>query len=101
MIPKMTQKERKKSIHDDKLRSSCLYDTEVLYVVYTGTASNFPKDTPIEVVPRCQKLSGLPYPQPKWIACSYYITDLDGDRMEVARERFGELEKGFEWIEEV
>jgi len=99
-MSKMTPEERKRKIHDDKLRSSCLYDTEVLYVIYTGKASNFPKDIPIKAIPRCEKQSGLPYPQPKWIACSYYITDLDGDRMEVARERFGELEKGFEWIEE-
>ncbi len=100
-MSKMTSEERKKHNYFVKLRSSCLYDTEVLYVIYTGNASNFPKNIPIKAIPRCEKQSGLPYPQPKWIACSYYITDLDGDRMEVARERFGELEKGFEWMEEV
>lgn len=97
----MISEERKRKIHDDKLRSSCLYDTEVLYVIYTGSASNFPKDTPIEARPRCQRNSLLPYPQPKWIACSYYVTDLDGDSACIARERFGKLEKGFEWMEEV
>lgn len=82
----------------DKLRASVLYKGEVLKVRYTGKASNFFKGQAIEAIPRYAKKSRLPYPQPKWIVCEYYITDSDGDSFPVARDRYGELYKGFEWV---
>jgi hypothetical protein len=82
----------------DKLRSSILHKGEVLKVRYTGNACNFFKGQVIEAIPRYAKKSGLPYPQPKWTACCYRITDSDGDYFEVAKDRYGELYKGFEWV---
>lgn len=82
----------------DQLRSSVLHKDEVLEVIYTGKAGNFPKNTPIPVHSRMACRSGLPYPEPKWVACDYYIIDTDGDRYQVARDRYGKLEKGFEWV---
>jgi hypothetical protein len=82
----------------DKLRSSTLYNGEVLKVRYTGKAGNFFKGQIIDAVPRMKHRTGLPYPWPKWIVCDYYITDSDGDAFPVARERYGELYKGFEWV---
>lgn len=88
----MTKKEM------DKLRGSVLYKDEKLKVIYTGNASNFPKNVEIETHSRFAKRSVLLYPNPKWIACNYYIYDLDGDLYKVATDRFGKLEAGFEWI---
>lgn len=82
----------------DKLRSSTLYGGEVLKVKYSGKAGNFFKRHIIDAISRKKKGSGLPYPQPKWVACYYYITDSDGDYFLVAEDRYGELEKGFEWV---
>ena len=81
----------------EELRSLCLYDDEVLTVRYTGKATNFPKDRLIKARPRFSKKSDLPYPQPKWTACDYYIEDLDGHTFCVAKDRFGKLSTGFEW----
>lgn len=80
----------------DKKRSSTLYMNEILYVEYKGELG-FPKGV-LEVRPRFARHSGLPYPQPKWIACDYYIEDLDGDNFKIANDRYGELYKGFEWV---
>lgn len=85
----------------DKLRSSTLYGGEVLRVKYSGKAGNFFKGQVIDAFPRMKKGSGLPYPQPKWVACSYYITDSDGDYFPVAEDRYGKLHKGFEWVKEI
>jgi hypothetical protein len=82
----------------DKLRSSVLYKNEVLKVRYNGKSSNFFKGEVIEANPRFAKHSNLPYPQPKWIACHYEITDEDGDKFKVSDDRYGELYKGFEWV---
>lgn len=82
----------------DQLRSSVLYRDEILKVICTANYGNFPKGVAIEARSRFARKSGLPYPEPKWIACDYYITDLDGDSYRVARERYGALEKGFEWV---
>jgi hypothetical protein len=82
----------------DKLRSSVLYKGEILKVRYIGNASNFPKNQEIDAVPRFAMKNGFPYPQPKWIACDYYVRDLDGDYFEVATERYGKLHKDFEWV---
>ncbi|MBV4450692.1 hypothetical protein KM792_13665 [Clostridium tyrobutyricum] len=82
----------------DKLRSSVLYENEVLKVRYLGKMSNFPKGQVIEAVPKFATKSNLPYPQPKWMACCYTITDLDGDSFEIAEKRYGKLYKGFEWV---
>jgi hypothetical protein len=84
----------------DKLRSSTLYSGEVLKVKYTGKYNNFFKGQVIDAVPRMKKRSGLPYPEPKWIVCEYYITDEDGDYFPIAEDRYGELYKGFEWVKE-
>ena len=88
----MTKKEM------DKLRSSTLYEGEKLKVIYNGKLSNFPKNTIIEAYPRYVRPSGLPYPQPKWIVCSYYVDDLDGDMFPVADTRYGKLKNGFKWV---
>lgn len=82
----------------DKLRSSTLYGDEVLKVKYTGNHGNFFKGKVIEARPHMKMNSGLPYPQPKWIASCYRIIDSDGDYFEVAKERYGKLKKGFEWV---
>lgn len=82
----------------DRMRSQTLYGDEVLKVRYNGRAGNFPKGIDIEAHPKMKKYSHLPYPEPKWIACEYYITDTDGDKYRVARERYGELAKGFSWV---
>lgn len=82
----------------DKLRSSTLYSDEILYVICTANYGNFPKSVPMVAKPRMKCKSGLPYPQPKWIACDYYIEDTDGDCYRVARQRFGEIDKGFKWM---
>lgn len=84
----------------DKLRSSTLYKDEELYVVCVADYGNFPKGIKIKATPRFKHKSGLPYPQPKWVVCDYYIYDLDGDSYRVAKERYGELEKGFEWVKQ-
>ncbi len=84
----------------DKQRASTLYAGEVLKVKYTGDAVNFHKGKVIDAVPRYAKKSGLPYPQPKWIVCEYYITDSEGDSFLVATDRYGELYPGFEWVRE-
>ena len=82
----------------DKLRSSVLYKDEILKVRYVGNKYwNF-KGKVFDAKPRHAKGSGLPYPQPKWIACDYRITDNDGDDFPVADDRYGELHKGFEWV---
>lgn len=83
-----------------KLRSSVLHKDEILYVTYSGPYGNFPKGVKIEAKGRMATRSGLPYPQPKWEACDYYIRDTDGDSYPIARERFGKLEPGFEWVRE-
>ena len=95
---KLSEEEKKKKQELDKLRSSCLYNDEVLRVIYTGKAINFPKNEIIYAKPKSARFSGLPYPQPKWIACEYYIEDLDGDYYKVAKDRYGDLEPGFEWV---
>lgn len=82
----------------DKLRSMTLHQGETLYVRYTGESCNFFKGDFIEAKPRMVKNSGLKYPQPKWIACDYYIEDSDGDSFKVATDRYGELYEGFEWV---
>lgn len=85
----------------DKLRSSVLYKGEVLHVRYVGKKySNFFNGAVIEARPRMCHKSRLPYPQPKWIACCYEITDSDGDTYPVAEERYGKLRPGFEWVRE-
>lgn len=91
-IENMTQAEK------EKLRASTLYEGEILKVRYKGKAANFPKNVDIEVYSCAAKKSGLPFPQPKWISCDYYIKDLDGDRYEIAEKRYGKLKKGFEWV---
>lgn len=92
MLEEMTKKEM------DKLRSSTLYADEELYVICTANYGNFPKGVPIKATPRMSCKSGLPYPQPKREACDYYIYDTDGDLYRVARHRYGETAKGFEWV---
>lgn len=82
----------------DKLRSSTLYTDEILYVVYTGNYGNFPKGEPIPAHSKFSRKSGLPYPYPKWVACDYYVYDTDGDLYQVAKERYGPLDKGFQWV---
>lgn len=82
----------------DRQRGSVLYQDEVLKVIYTGDACNFPKNTVIEARPKLARRSGLPYPEPKWIACDYWIYDLDGDPFNIAKDRYGKLHTGFEWI---
>lgn len=83
---------------NDKLRSTVLYEDEVLYVICRANYGNFLKDVQIEAKPRFVCKSGLPYPQPKWMVCDYYITDNEGDSYKVAKERYGKLENGFEWV---
>lgn len=82
----------------DKLRSSVLYKGEVLKVRYLGKSCNFFNGAVIEARPRMCHKSGLPYPQPKWIACCYEIEDSDGDTYPVAEERYGDMKKGWEWV---
>jgi hypothetical protein len=82
----------------DKQRSSVLYQGETLKVKHTGKSCGFFYGQVIDAKPRMCHKSGLPYPQPKWIACCYEITDEDGDRFPVAEERYGKLYKGFEWV---
>ena len=82
----------------NKLRSTVLHKGETLYVIYTGKLGNFAKNTPIPCKPRFAHKSGLPYPEPKWIASYYQIDDLDGDSFMVANERYGKLYKDFEWV---
>ena len=82
----------------DKMRSSTLYDKEILKVRYTGKAINFPKNELIDCIPYFKCKSGLPYPQPKWIACDYRITDNDGDDFPIAHDRYGKIYPGFEWV---
>lgn len=88
----MTKKEM------DKLRSSVLYKNEVLYVRYTGGGDIYFSGKIIEAKPKFAKHSGLPYPQPKWIACDYEIEDEHGQMLLVARDRYGRLHCGFEWV---
>lgn len=73
----------------DKLRSSVLYDNEPVEVMYNGRAANFPKGVALKAYPKMAKHSGLLYPQPKWIACDYYIVDTDGDKFKVDKHRGG------------
>lgn len=82
----------------DKQRSGTLYKGEVLRVRYVGKSCGFHNGKVINAVPRYVHKSGLPYPQPKWIPCEYVIEDEDGDKFIVAKERYGELYKGFEWV---
>lgn len=82
----------------DQLRSSILYEDEELYVICTANYGNFPKGVPLRATPGFTCKSGLPYPQPKYIGCDYYVVDTDGDRYQVARNRYGKLAKGFEWV---
>lgn len=82
----------------DKLRARVLYKDEVLKVRYIGTANNFSKGKILKASPRGITKSGLPYPQPKWIACDYAVEDLDGDYFTISKERYGKLYKGFEWV---
>lgn len=82
----------------DRMRSSTLYKGERLKVIYRGRYANYPKGVIMEAYPRYAKFSGLPYPQPKWVACCYCIDDLDGDRVEIAKTRYGKLKDGFEWV---
>lgn len=88
----MTKKEQ------DKIRNSVLYQDERLKVICTANYGNFPKGVEIEARSRAARKSGLKYPEPKWTACDYYITDSEGDSYRVSRERYGLLEKGFEWV---
>lgn len=91
----MTKKEM------DKLRGSTLYQEEELYVICTTDYGNFPKSIPLKAKPRMTCRSGLPYPRPKWIACDYYIYDTDGNAYRIARDRYGEIATGFEWVHSV
>lgn len=84
----------------DKQRSSVLYQGEVLKVKYTGNCGGFFRGEVIEAKPRHARISGLPYPQPKWAPCHYEITDEDGDSFTVAEDRYGRLYRGFEWVRE-
>lgn len=81
----------------DKLRGSTLYKDETLYVIHDGRYGNFPANTPIPAKPRMACKSNLPYPQPKWIACDYYIKDTGGNSYKISTERYGKLIKGFKW----
>ena len=82
----------------DKLRSSTLYLGEELQVRYIGKGSNFPNDKPISIKPKMARRTGFPYPYPKSIACDYGTYDLDGDYCLIAEDRYGKIEKDFEWI---
>lgn len=82
----------------NETRSKVLYKDEVLKVIYAGNLSNFPKNKILKAFPKGVTKSGLSYPNPKWIACDYCVKDLDGDDFTIARERYGELYKGFKWI---
>lgn len=82
----------------DKLRSSTLNNDEVLKVRHIGKYGNFTTGKIYDCKPRFAHKSGLPYPQPKWIACYYQIVDDEGDSFNVSDSKYGELHYGFEWV---
>lgn len=82
----------------DKLRSSILYDGELLDVVCIKDYGNFKKGVIIKAFSRFVCKSGLPYPYPKWEACDWYVRDLDGELFKVADFKHKDIVRGFKWV---
>lgn len=92
------RKQEKKEMN--KLRSSVLYSDEILYVRNVMGLGGFPEGVDIPCKPRFARRTNFSYPDPKWIACEYRIEDNDGDTITIARDRYGKIHLGFEWVKE-